>query len=149
MPAPPAAPAAAALPAEVLRSERLRMHGNALLPAHADHVIVFVHATGPGLGADEQQRLFQAFERLDADRRRIEGTGIGLALSRHLMRSMGGENGVDSAPGEGSRFRIRLPRTPEAAAPDRESAAAPQPDDAPHPAPGHVRPAAKRASRPT
>lgn len=52
--------------------------------------------------------LFQSFERLDADRMAIQGTGIGLALSKHLMHMMDGEIGVASTVGEGSTFWIRL-----------------------------------------
>jgi PAS domain S-box-containing protein len=68
-----------------------------------------VHDTGPGLDAQQQQRLFTAFERLDAAAGPVEGTGIGLALSRRLVQAMQGEIGVESQPGAGSRFWIRLP----------------------------------------
>ena len=71
---------------------------------------VAVHDSGPGLSADEQQRLFQPFERLSAARSDIEGTGIGLALSRYLVHAMGGEIGVESVPGQGSTFWIRMDR---------------------------------------
>ena len=47
---------------------------------------VEVSDSGPGLSAEQQRRLFQDFERLEADRASVEGTGIGLALSRRLMR---------------------------------------------------------------
>ena len=65
--------------------------------------------TGPGLDLEQQQRLFRPFERLDADRDAIEGTGIGLSLSRALVEQMGGRIGVDSAPDRGSCFWIELP----------------------------------------
>ncbi len=64
---------------------------------------------GRGLSLEQRRRLFQPFERLDADRKGIEGTGIGLALSRRLTEMMRGEIGVDSTPGEGSTFWVRLP----------------------------------------
>lgn len=76
----------------------------------AERVHIDIVDTGPGLDEDQQQRLFQPFERLDADRDAIEGTGIGLALSRMLMEAMGGRIGVRSAPGAGSTFWIELPR---------------------------------------
>ena len=73
--------------------------------------------TGPGLDAAQQARLFVPFERLDAERTAVEGTGIGLALTRRLVELMGGCTGVDSTPGEGSSFWVRLPKAsaPQAA----------------------------------
>jgi len=65
--------------------------------------------TGAGLTAEQLARLFVPFERLDADKVSVEGTGIGLALSKHLTRLMGGEIGARSTPGVGSTFWIRLP----------------------------------------
>ncbi|MFO1219503.1 MAG: PAS domain-containing protein [Burkholderiaceae bacterium] len=68
-----------------------------------------VHDTGPGLDAEQQGKLFSAFERLGAERGAVEGTGIGLALSRRLVQAMQGEIGVQSRVGTGSRFWLRLP----------------------------------------
>ncbi|MBL8350570.1 MAG: response regulator [Burkholderiaceae bacterium] len=78
-----------------------------------------VSDTGPGLSEAQQRRLFQDFERLDADRSGAQGTGIGLALSRRLVQMMGGEIGVLSHPDQGSTFWFRLPRAaaPQAALP--------------------------------
>ena len=73
-----------------------------------DRIQVSIHDTGPGLAPEQQAMLFQPFERLDADRMAIQGTGIGLALSKHLMHMMGGEIGVASTVDEGSTFWIRL-----------------------------------------
>ena len=64
---------------------------------------------GPGLTAEQQSRLFQPFERLGAQRGPVAGTGLGLALSRQLAEAMGGAIDVDSAPGKGSVFTLRLP----------------------------------------
>jgi CheY-like chemotaxis protein len=75
-----------------------------------DHLVLSVRDEGPGLTEAQQQRLFHAFERLDAQHSTIEGTGIGLALSRQLVDSMAGEIGVQSVAGEGSCFWVRLPR---------------------------------------
>ncbi|MDB4949155.1 MAG: putative Histidine kinase [Gemmatimonadetes bacterium] len=77
-------------------------------PGAPGRVRVEVADTGPGISADDIARLFVPFERLGAERRGVEGEGIGLALSHGLMRAMGGELGVDSAPGEGSTFWIDL-----------------------------------------
>ena len=73
-------------------------------------VTLSVSDTGPGLSPAQQARLFQAFERLDADRGPVEGTGIGLALSKALVDLMGGRIGVRSRPGSGSTFWVELPR---------------------------------------
>jgi CheY-like chemotaxis protein len=78
-------------------------------PTDADAVTISISDEGRGLTADEQARLFEPFERLGAEGSAIEGTGIGLALSRHLLQAMGGTIGVDSTPGVGSRFWVRLP----------------------------------------
>jgi PAS domain S-box-containing protein len=89
-------------------------------------VRVVVSDTGPGLAPQQQERLFHAFERLDAERSDVEGAGIGLALSKWLVDLMQGRIGVDSAPGQGSRFWVELARA-EAAAEAVPPAAAPPP----------------------
>jgi hypothetical protein len=76
---------------------------------------VCVSDTGAGLTPKQQARLFSPFEPLDADKTGIEGTGIGLALSRRLMELMHGEIGVESKPGIGSTFWLRLPIAEELA----------------------------------
>jgi len=71
---------------------------------------IAVSDTGPGLDDASVGRLFRPFERLGAEHGAVEGTGIGLALSRRLVLAMGGRIGVDSRPGEGSRFWVELPQ---------------------------------------
>jgi PAS domain S-box-containing protein len=75
----------------------------------ADALEFRVRDTGPGLSDMEQQRLFQPFERLAAQHSTIDGTGIGLALSRDLVKAMGGSIGVHSKPDQGSTFWFQLP----------------------------------------
>jgi PAS domain S-box-containing protein len=79
-----------------------------------------VHDTGPGLSESDLERLFTPFDRLGAEGRGIEGTGIGLALSKRLVEAMGGEIGVESVPGEGSNFWVEFSLV---ASPTREALA--------------------------
>jgi CheY-like chemotaxis protein len=73
-----------------------------------DALRITVSDTGPGLDEAQRLRLFHAFERLGADRGAVDGAGIGLALSKRLVELMGGQIGLDSEPGVGSRFWVRL-----------------------------------------
>ena len=75
---------------------------------------LLVTDTGDGLTPEQTARLFQPFERVGT--RGVEGTGLGLAVSKGLVEVMGGTLGVESTPGDGSTFWVELPR-----------AAAPQP----------------------
>jgi CheY-like chemotaxis protein len=75
----------------------------------AGRVRISVTDTGPGMSPDKVTRLFVPFERLASDTTGIEGTGLGLALSKGLMEAMGGTIGVQTAPGKGSTFWIELP----------------------------------------
>lgn len=65
--------------------------------------------TGIGIPADRQHRVFRAFERLGQETGPIEGTGIGLMITRELVERMNGTIGFDSREGEGSTFYVRLP----------------------------------------
>lgn len=78
--------------------------------------------TGAGIAPASQSRLFQPFDRLGAETTDIEGSGMGLALSKALVEAMRGEIGVESEPGVGSTFWVAFPTTD---APDGALAAAP------------------------
>jgi len=66
--------------------------------------------TGIGIAEADLDRIFEEFRTLDTSySRAAEGTGLGLAISRRLVHAMRGEIGVDSEPGEGSLFWVRLP----------------------------------------
>ena len=70
-------------------------------------VSVTVADQGPGIAALDQTKLFEKFERLG--RTDAGGSGLGLYISRRLAMAMGGDILVDSAPGQGARFTLRLP----------------------------------------
>ncbi len=65
--------------------------------------------TGTGISKEQQENLFQPFNRLDAKNSNIEGTGIGLTITKRLVETMKGSIAFDSNPGKGSRFSIELP----------------------------------------
>ncbi|MEK8049254.1 response regulator [Ideonella sp. DXS22W] len=82
-----------------LRGELLSQRGDRL------QVRFEVQDTGEGIAPERQAALFSAFEQADNSiTRRHGGSGLGLALTRHLAGMMGGEVGLHSVPGEGSRF---------------------------------------------
>lgn len=74
-----------------------------------DHLRIAVTDTGPGIPEELQGLLFEPFERLGADERGIEGSGMGLALSQRLVHLMDGVLGVRSVVGQGSTLWVELP----------------------------------------
>lgn len=71
---------------------------------------VSVADNGPGIAAEEQQRVFEAFYRSERDRRFPQGLGLGLTIAQELVLAHGGRLELDSQPGEGSRFTFVLPQ---------------------------------------
>lgn len=118
-------------PAVVLRTDRralsqilINLTGNAikftesgsvclrletLLVAGRRQVAFTVEDSGPGIALQDQARLFEAFSRIEAaDRRKLEGTGLGLHLSRKLAEHLGGRITFQSVQGKGSTFALEL-----------------------------------------
>ncbi|MDQ3993971.1 MAG: ATP-binding protein [Actinomycetota bacterium] len=87
----------------------------AVEPVAADQVRIAVEDTGAGIDEESQAKLFVPFERLNAAASGVDGTGLGLALSRTLIEAMGGSIGITSTPGVGSTFWIELSRGEPAA----------------------------------
>jgi CheY-like chemotaxis protein len=101
-----------------------------------DRLRVAVHDTGFGIPADKLERLFQPFDRLGAETTEVEGTGLGLALSRGLVEAMGGTISVESEVAVGSTFFVELALAEDPVARQRRlagEAALPEP-------PVHARP---------
>jgi two-component system phosphate regulon sensor histidine kinase PhoR len=79
--------------------------------AKEDEVQMRVSDTGPGIGAEHLPRIFERFYRVDKGRSRdVGGTGLGLALVRHMAERSGGSVSVESEPGVGSAFTLTVPR---------------------------------------
>jgi PAS domain S-box-containing protein len=78
--------------------------------ANSGRVRIHVRDTGPGIPSTRIAELFQPFNRLGAETSDVEGTGIGLVISRRLIEMMGGSIGVESTYGTGSDFWLELQR---------------------------------------
>ena len=74
-------------------------------------VRIRVHDTGFGLSSDQLSRIGEPFNRLGAEQGNVEGSGLGLALSRNLALAMGGDLQIDSTLGAGTRASLLLRRT--------------------------------------
>jgi|GEM_PF-2187032 len=87
-------------------------HGSVSVRVSADDrwAVVEVRDTGPGIAPEELSHIFERFYRSDKSRsRKVEGTGLGLAIVRSIVQVHGGSIEVESAPGVGSTFILRLP----------------------------------------
>ncbi len=115
------------------RDGRVALHAE----RHGALLRIVVSDSGPGIAPEQLERLFVPFERVHDEPSAVEGTGIGLALSRRLMQAMGGQIGVETEVGVGSRFWIELPLHADTATPEHATG----------PAPLAARPAAGAARR--
>ncbi|MGE4051818.1 MAG: ATP-binding protein, partial [Piscinibacter sp.] len=80
-----------------------------LLDAPPGRCTIAIEDTGSGLTDEQLARLFQPFERLGHETTSIEGTGLGLVITRSLIEQMGGSVTLSSVPGAGTLARIELP----------------------------------------
>lgn len=95
--------------------------------ARSGRIRISINDTGIGIPAKRQPEVFELFNRLDAEDSRVEGTGIGLAISKRLVDRMRGHIGFASDPGWGSRFWVEFraaDRAPKSPAIEKMSAAA-------------------------
>ncbi len=76
-----------------------------------DKLILGIKDTGNGIPDEKKDKLFMPFERFDSENDQIEGTGVGLSISKNLVELMGGTISFESTLGEGSIFYINLPLT--------------------------------------
>jgi len=82
-------------------------------------IVLDVEDDGPGMTAEQAQRVFERFYRADAARNRASGgTGLGLAIVAGLVSAHGGTVSVRTAPGQGADFQVKLPLSPDALAVD-------------------------------
>jgi signal transduction histidine kinase len=74
------------------------------------HFVLSVSDTGPGIPAEECERIFEKFRQIDnSNTRAKEGTGLGLAIAREIVEMHGGRIWVESTIGRGSTFRMEMP----------------------------------------
>jgi signal transduction histidine kinase/HPt (histidine-containing phosphotransfer) domain-containing protein len=126
--------------AHLLRRILLKLVGNAIKFTERGHVEISVDSitdvrggklariaitdTGPGIPQHVIPSLFDPFANPEADAERGPGTGVGLAVAKRLIESLGGTIGVESEPGMGARFWFTIPALTLTVAPEREG-----PDD--------------------
>jgi len=79
-----------------------------------DHGVLVVQDNGVGIAEGELDRIFERFYRVEKTREAItSGTGLGLAIVRNLTVALRGEIDVQSQTGKGSKFSVRMPKSPQ------------------------------------
>jgi CheY-like chemotaxis protein len=106
-----------------------RLHAS-IRNADAARVLIEVSDSGIGIPRDDLGRVFAAFERLGAETTGVEGTGLGLTLTKRLIEAMGGAIGVHSEVGSGTTFWVALPLAQAPQAPQAPPHALQVPADA-------------------
>jgi PAS domain S-box-containing protein len=88
----------------------VRIQASLVAARERNHIRFEVRDSGVGVPENKRREIFEEFVQADSSHaRRFEGTGLGLAISRRLVAAMGGEIGLESAPGGGSVFWFTLP----------------------------------------
>jgi len=77
--------------------------------AEGSELVVEVEDHGTGLSEEEQERVFKPYHRVEQDRQRFTGLGLGLAISKQIVEAHGGRIRVESQLGRGSTFSFSLP----------------------------------------
>lgn len=100
----------------------MRVSASVVTGRNRPEVAITVEDRGMGIASSEQRRIFEPFYRgTSAQESQIHGTGLGLSLTRELARAMRGEIRVESEPGKGARFTLRLPAAEMPAMGEQES----------------------------
>jgi len=110
--------------AKFSRQGRISVDADRELMDDSEWILFHVSDTGIGMSSEQILRLFQAFTQADiSTTRKFGGTGLGLALTRRYCQMMGGDVTVQSAPGKGSVFTIKLPAVVSEPKPEPPAAA--------------------------
>jgi len=103
-----------------------------IVEREGEEAVLSVVDRGIGISNDELRTLFAPFRRTGRAREKAPGVGLGLSVARRIVEAHGGRIEVESRPGVGSTFRVRLPRAHAAAQPARPGDVTPSPADTVH-----------------